>query len=434
MAPWLDRTLVQYYCNSWVFGVHPGANYPKYVASFPPNSFPPNCLASFPIWGYSILLRLLESVTAVVVLQSFLGALATASLMVRLNVLLPETSRLTTALFLTSFPWLSWMACAYQLPMSAAFMILTLLALEMAIRTGRITWGITAGVLGAVGQNFRSELLLLPGTILVVVLTLRKLKWLRCPSIKPLAVGVGVALALQMPWALNCYFNAGRFSLSESNLGHVIFRGLGKLPRNPWGITDSDGFAQETVKKAGLDCGSLSFEGGDFLKREFLANVKQDPVFYAKAIAARFWKTIYLPFGFNRMYVTPTEKTKAHELVWQKVPVETFSYCMATEHVEQSGAVSNVKVAGLIFYSLSQCLLICAVSILGIIGFFLSMRTGPFRLNEPLILCLGVALLYRCSLNVALFDAGGYMISVYLCYLPFVINSLCKVSRKRLWR
>jgi hypothetical protein len=419
MAPWLNRPDEEPLRNISVLAGHPLANHPMCGYENVP---------SFPMWGYSLLMRLFGSLTAVVVVQSFLGSLATAALMVRLNSLVPQASKLTTALFLSSFPWLSFMAYAYQVPMSAAFAILGLLALEMSLQTSKIGWGLLAGALFGIGQNFRSELLLLPGAILLGVLALRKLESFRNLPIKPLIACISAAFVLQLPWAANCYNRTGRFSLSESNLGHVAFLSLGSLPRNPWNITPSDAFAQETVKKAGLECSSLSFQGSDFLKREFFANVKQNPVAYAMSVAHRFWHTIYLPFGYIKMASTSAEEKKAREFARQKQADESSK---AAAQAEQTEDVSKVKVAGVLAYSLLQHLLINAVSLLGIVGFFLAMRNGPFQMSQPLILCLSIAILYRCGLNVALSAGGKYMISVYLCYLPFAANSLWQVSRIR---
>lgn len=409
LAPLLDRPVTQPILNEWVMN---GSG-----------------LASFPIWGYSLLIRLLGSVNTVVILQSVIGAFATAALFVRLNCMVPRAKNLTTILFVLALPWFSFMAYAYQMPISSAFMILSLLALEMAISSDRISWGIAAGILGALGQNFRSELLLLPGAILVIVLILRRLQLFKIQSIKPLVIAAGVALLLQMPWALNCYFNAGRFSLTESNFGHVAFIGLGKIPSNPWNIKPSDGFAQETVTKAGLNCSSLSFQGSDFLKRRFIDDVKKYPVAYFRCLGARMMGTVYYPFGYVTLSpYNPLEEQAVRSLVGLNNRSATSTVISETEPISQT--ITKIKVGGMVFYEISRRILIRAISILGIIGFFFAMRIGPFRMNQPLILCLSIVVLYRFGLNVALYDAGKYMTSVYLCYIPFAINTLWFVYEK----
>lgn len=390
-----------------------------------------NGLASFPIWGYSLLILLIGSVNKVVILQSVVGALATAALMVRLNCMFPRAKTMTTILFVFALHWFSFMAYAYQMPISSAFMVLTLLAIEMAINSGKITWGIVAGVLAGLGQNFRSELLLLPGLILVVVMILKRLQWLQYQSIKPLIIAVGVALVIQIPWALNCYFNAGRFSLTESNFGHVAFVGLGKLPSNPWNIDPTDGFTQETVTKAGLECSSLSFQGGDFLRRKFLDNIKQNPSAYIKCLGARIWATIFSPFGTIGLAMNLAENQMAQQirnrdlLSWSQLTSKA-----AKSVTSSNSSVSIAKIVTSKFYDLANFCIGNAVSFFGILGFFQAVRSGPFRLNHPLILCLSIAVIYRFGMNVALGDSGKYMTGVYLCYLPFVINTLWVIHER----
>jgi hypothetical protein len=414
LAIFLDHSVVQPIFNEWVMKGHG--------------------LASYPMWGYSLLILHFGSLSRVIMLQSILGALATASLMVRLICLAPRLKTLTTTLFLLSIPWLSYMAYAYQMPISSSFVILMLLAFEMAFISGKISWGIIAGVLGGIGQNFRTELLLLPGIILILVLILRRLHWLSFPSIKPFVASIGVALLLQIPWGLNCFFNASRFSLTESNLGHVVYLGLGTLPSNPWKITQSDGFAQETVTSAGVEYSSLSFKGGDYLKQRFIDDLKQDPTAYFKCVGARIWRTVYSPFGGVGLSLTPVEKLVAGQIrVRDLLFGPKISATVAKIESRENLYVSTAKIALSKLYDLIGIIILGnAVSLFGIIGFFVAMSTGPFRLNHPLILFLGIVVIYRFGLNVALYAEGKAMTGAYLCYLPFVANTLWLIDKRRL--
>lgn len=407
MAPMLYRPLVQPFGNEWI--LHGKG------------------LASIAIWGYSLLIKVLGNVGRVVLLQSILGAIATASLMIRLNILLPKAKKIVTFLFVMALPWLSYMAFAYQMPMSSVFMIFTLLAMEMAISSGKIYWGVVAAILAAIGQNFRSELLLLPFVILIAVLILRMLKFFHCVTVRPLIVCVCIAFVLQLPWAFNCYYNAGRFSFSESNLGHTAFVELA-FPSNPWKIQPTDAFCQETVDKAGLHFSSLSFEGSDFLMGKFIDNVKQYPLDYVKCIAFRCLETIVHPFASIPLNtITPGMKAIHTKVI--RDPNELSSFDEAKLEQEK---ISGLKYAFMWFYYISNGILNRAISILGIIGFFLAMRVGPFRLTHPLILLFSIVVIYRCGLNVLIGASGKYMVSVYLCYIPFVINTILYFKDKLL--
>jgi len=260
---------------------------------------------------------------------------------------------------------------------------------------------------------------------------LKKLLLHHWPSIKPLMVTVGIALILQLPWALNCYFNTGRFSLTESNFGHVLFVGLGNDRSNPWKIEYSDSFAQATVAKSGLDYSSLSFQGGDLLKRMFIDKVKQNPSAYLKCLGIRIWSTLYDPFSSVGLALNPSEKNAANQLrirdllMWRRF-TSKVSDIITSSH----SPISKARVMFSKLYALVGIGLGTAVSVLGIIGFFLSLRLGPFRLNQPLILFLGIMIVYRCGMNVALCAGEQYMTSIYLCYLPFVVNTLWYIHER----
>lgn len=390
-------------------------------------------MASFPMWGYSLLMRLLGSVTAVVVLQSGLGAFATAALMVRLNCLVPHLKKVTTTLFLLSSPWLSFMAYAYQMPISSAFMILFLLAMEVAITSGRMRWGVAAGVLCGLGQNFRSELLLLPVGVFFGVAVLRWMHQLECRSMKPLALCALVAVALQIPWSLNCLVNEGRFSLSESNLGHVAYLGLGQLPSNPWGIVPKDAFAQETVDQGGLVCDSLSFQGGDFLKCKFVESIKRYPVSYAKSVAWRLWLTLVRrPFSYLSPMGTRSALDQSVKQNAATTNLGVVSSLFSTVFRASPGIslVSRMKAAVKGGYIMGNKALILMVSLFGMVGCFLAIGKAPFTMSQPIVLLLGLALIYRFSMNVLLCAGGQYMTGVYLCYLPFVANTLSALFRR----
>lgn len=396
---------------------------PSYISSYKLNSYP--------MWGYSLFIILFGSVNHVVIFQSILGALAISALMVRLNCLFPRAKTITTVLFIFALPWLSYMLYAYQVPISSAFIVLMLLSLELAIQTKKITWSIFAGVLAGFGQNFRSELFLLPLAILFSIIILRKLKLFRNITTKPLIIFASIALLLQIPWALNCYFNSGRFSFTESNSGYVAYLFLG-LPSNPWNIEQSDSLIQEKVNVAGLKCSALSFQGSDYLMQIFFNDIKQNPTAYFRCLIERTTKTIIQPFSSLNLASSPTEMKMAEVL--------RLSHLMNWKHFNtiitnnrsllEPSTVSIWKIISIIFYEATTTMLGSLISVCGICGFFLSIRTGPFKLNQPLLLFLFFVILYRISLNIIVGASGKYMTSVYLCYLPFVVNTLWYIHEK----
>ncbi len=412
LAPWLDRPTVQAnniiitYNNEWVLK---GQG-----------------LASYPMWGYSWLMRILGSINMVIVLQSVVGALATASLLVRLRSVAGLSSKPLLVLFVLAMPWFSFMAYPYQMPFSSAFMILAFLVFELGVITGKNSILIVSVCLFAVGQNFRSELILLPWFLLILFYLLQKFKFINLPSLivkKLLLVCIGTAV-LQLPWAFHCLKNSGRFSLSESNLGHVVYVGLGNSPSNPWKIRPLDSFCQETVSNAGLNCSSLSFQGSDFLLRRSIASIKEHPLGYIKELSRRTIRTIVYPFTFIRCLTTPNEAMALNNIFGS---VKRWIPLLTREEPNSSliyGEVSRIKIIFITSYIIVQLSLNFGVAFFGLVGIYLAIRGGAFRNFDLIMIMLLGVIVYRLCLNIVLCDNGNYMTGVYLCYLPFAANAL----------
>ncbi len=383
-------------------------------------------LASHPMWGYTLFMRLLGGVEHVVAFQSVFGAFASALLLIRLKRASERqfSHRALDLLFVAALPWWSFMAYAYQMPLSSSWMILGLLALDKAVAGSR-GMALLAGVCFGIGQNLRSELVPLPGFILVTMWAAQRLRMTTIPRLRPLLICAGVALSLQLPWAVYSLHHAGQFSLSESNLGHVLFIGLGQIDPNPWNVTPSDGYAQETVNKAGIRASSLSFEGGSYLKTLFLEGVRRYPAAYLKVLLSRVWGTVCSPpFGHVDMKVSAEENEQILRIVdsIRRGVRQPASSSPPGDPGLSAGGLAHI--AGGVMYRLLQGFLSRAVSVLGLVGLVLAWRKGVFRITDPLILFLAAAIVFRVAMNVVLYASGKYMTGVYLCYLPFAVNTL----------
>lgn len=384
-------------------------------------------MSSYPMWGYSLFIGLLGGVGHVVAFQSVLGACAAALLLVRLKEAADSrfSRRALNLLFLAALPWWSFMAYAYQMPLSSSWVILGLLALDKAVAGSR-GMALAAGVWFGIGQNLRSELLLLPGLIVVAAWAATRMRLAAVPRLRPLLVCAVTALTLQLPWALFNLRHEGRFTLSESNLGHVLYFGLSQIEPNPWKVIPTDTYMKETVTRAGIQASSLSFEGGRYLKSLFLEGVRQHPAAYLRVLLSRVWATACSPpFGHVDIKLTPEENDLVRRVV---VGIRGGGQEPAASPPGPGnaglGLGGKVRVAGGIVYDLLQGLLSRVVSVLGLVGLVLAWRKGVFRLADPLVLFLAVAIVARVAMNIAFHAAGKYMTSVYLCYLPFAVNSL----------
>src|SRR5262249_1244869 len=147
---------------------------------------------------------------------------------------------------------------------------------EKALAKGSFRWALVAGVCVGLAQNFRTENVMLPTFLGITLYLLSRRVDLRAPTLKPLWAFIATALLMQLPWAHFYHAHAGRYSLTESNFGHVIYVSLGSNLHNPWGIEANDAYAYKIVKDAGYSS-SLSEQGSQYLLHLSVEKIKEHP-------------------------------------------------------------------------------------------------------------------------------------------------------------
>lgn len=98
------------------------------------------------------------------------------------------------------------------------------------------------------------------------------------------------------PWAIYSHKSTGEILLTSTNAGHVFYIGLGNLPGNKWGITESDGderMSDELKKALGEKSYSLNYEGDKYLKKRFIQLISNDPLEYIKKVVHSAFITIF---------------------------------------------------------------------------------------------------------------------------------------------
>ena len=197
-------------------------------------------VVTWPAWGYAWIVAWLSKLQLVVLTQACLGGLALILLMRRLRASMPRQGALLAVLCVLAIPWHDTQVTLYPSGLAGSLALLGLLSLDAAANKADLRLAVLAGVLIGLAQNIRTEFVLMPLFIGVCIYALRRWRFVEIPSLKPLAVCIVTGVILQLPWAFFYHAETGRFSLTESNLGHVMYVSLGSDPNNPWGIVGND--------------------------------------------------------------------------------------------------------------------------------------------------------------------------------------------------
>jgi hypothetical protein len=252
-------------------------------------------VVTWPIWGYASMLALVQDYTVLILLQWLLSIVVLGFLTWKLAGS-QNHIKLIVIMMILAIPWHMLQLMLYPHGMAGSFCVAGLLALEHCISSKVSVWGVIAGILFGLSQNLRSEFLLLPLFLLVVQLTLTRINLTGRVPTKPFAICILTALAIQVPWAWFYHSQTGKWSLSESNLGHVLYVSMGAHPRNPWGVYNDDRAAQEAVERAGSQHRSLSEEGNTLLFRTVASMALQHPLAVIQRTVVQAWSTLLAPF------------------------------------------------------------------------------------------------------------------------------------------
>ena len=91
------------------------------------------------------------------------------------------------------------------------------------------------------------------------------------------------SVLLLAAWPVYQYSQHQEFLPGPTNSGGVLYRSLGQLPGNPWGREDNDGAASRYAKSQGVE-DAWGIEGNRVLLRGFLNDVSAYPAFFAAKV------------------------------------------------------------------------------------------------------------------------------------------------------
>jgi hypothetical protein len=386
-------------------------------------------VVTWPAWGYAWLVALLPSFGWIIALQALLGALALGALAARLRRVIPAQAALIAVLCVFALPWHDLEVTLYPSAPAASLALLALLSLERALGKGSFRWALAAGILLGLAQNFRTENVLLPAFLGIALYVLSRFVNTQIPTLKPMWIFIATAFVMQIPWAQFYHEHAGRYSLTESNFGHVIYVSLGSSLHNPWGIEANDQAAYKAVKDAGYSFSSLSDQGSKYLLALAAEKVKEHPSGLVGRTLQQFRNTLLAPFNWGEPRLESAGTLNLDVLRQElKSKLGVGVNVLKLRDYRNRGLVEPAeKDAAAIFALIYQTVMTGIGSVvlaLGILGIILVLLRPEVRPATPLLWILGATATYKLLQNALLFYQINYLNSIYPLFIPFVAVSV----------
>ena len=386
-------------------------------------------VVTWPAWGYAWVVALLPSFGWIIALQASLGVLALGAFAARMRTAIPARGTLIAVLCVFALPWHDLQVTLYPSAPAASFALLALLSLERALVKGSFRWALAAGILLGLAQNFRTENVLLPTFLGIALYVLRRFVDIQIPNLKPMWIFIATAFVMQIPWAQFYHEHAGRYSLTESNFGHVVYVSLGSNLHNPWGIEANDQAAYKAVKDAGYSFSSLSEQGNKFLLGLAAEKVKEHPSGLIGRTLQQFRNTLLAPFNWGEPRLEPAGTLHLDALRQElKSRLGVGVNVLKLRDYRNRGLLEPAeKDMAAIFALIYQTVMtgIGAVMLaLGILGIILVVLRPEVRPATPLLWILGATAIYKLLQNALLFYQINYLNGVYPLFIPFVAVSV----------
>jgi hypothetical protein len=389
-------------------------------------------VVTWPAWGYAWVVAWAPSFEWIIVFQACLGALALAALARRLRLFMPRQGVLISVLCVLAVPWHDMQVTLYPSALAGSLVLFALLSLDSAFTNNDLKRALLAGLLMGLAQNFRTEFVLLPAFIGICAHQLKRWGIVKTPSLKPIWVFIIVALVLQLPWAFFYHAEAGRYSLTESNFGHVMYVSLGSNSNNPWGIEGDDQAAMQAVRDEGYPFSSLSEPGNQVLRRLVLEKVKRHPYGLVGRTLQQLRNTFAAPFSWGEPKLDKSG-TRDLDVLRQElkarlgVAVNVSKLNDYRNRNLYTQARGNRAAVLALVYQVGTVGFGSLVLLLGILGLVLTLVRIEFRPETLLLSFLGCAALYKILQEVFLFYQVNYLNNVYPMFLPFAAISLTAI-------
>ncbi len=386
-------------------------------------------VVTWPAWGYAWVVVAVPKFEWIVALQACSGAVVLVALVRRLQLDMPRQGALIAILCILAVPWHDMQVTLYPSGLAGTLVLAALLSLDSALRKNTLALAALAGVLMGLAQNLRTEFALLPAFIGVCIAALKHWRIIQISSMKPVWAFVLAAVILQLPWAFFYHAQTGRYSLTESNFGHVMYVSLGSSRKNPWKIAGNDQGAMQAVRDAGYDVSSLSEPGNQVLRRMVWANVRQHPGAVLQRTLQQLLNTVAAPFNWGEPKL---DKSGALDIDVLRQELKArigigINAAKLSDYRNQNlyEAASKDNAAKLaLLYQVAAVGLGSVIFLLGILGMALALIRVKTARAPVILWFLACAAVYKILQDVLLAYQVNYLDNVYPMFLPFAAVSL----------
>jgi len=402
------------------------------IAAWLRGTAPKPAVVTWPAWGYAWVIAGVPQLKWIILLQACLGSLALVALAHRLRPSLPRETVVIAVLCVLAVPWHDMQVTLYPSGLAGSLLLLSFLCLDTALSRNSIKIAALAGVLMGLAQNFRTEFVLVPAFIGIVVTALKRWRIIEVPFMRPMWVFIAVAIILQLPWALFYHSQTGRYSLTESNFGHVLYVSLGSDPNNPWRIEGNDQGAMQAVRDQGYPFSSLSEQGNQVLRRLAWAQVKLHPEGLLRRTLQQFRNTFVAPFSWGEPKLNESAARDLDVLRQELkarlgVGINTAKLNDYRSLDLYPSAKKDGAAAFALLYQVGAVGLGTLVFLLGLLGAVLALFRPAVRRVPLLLWLLAGAATYKVLQDVVLAYQVNYLNNVYPMFLPFAAMSLTSI-------
>ncbi len=379
-------------------------------------SYMENIQASYPLWGYPVLLlpgAALGVPELFALAMQFGFMVAAVYYFYKLFDLKAEYWHLFVLI-----PFIALMSVKWADAVIGAMIIPYFYYIKRYTQTGRAGFVFVAGLVLGIGANFRSEYLFLPLAQFLFSCFTGKSNIGK--SLK-LNIGIlGIVLVCLLPWAIRSWINSGEFRFTATNGGAVSYISLGQLPNNAWGIKAVDSTSHAIAKYRGI--ADPYSEKGDSLFQELTREkIKQNPAEFAKKMAYNglqiLTRGVYTGEYGNAFMSTDYRLKLNYELQYNGGAVKQL-IALASYPISVSAPIFIEKVVQFVFMPLTFVFLLYFLG-----GFFVK----NIRKDLMYSVLMGYVA-YRIAVMCAVQYEYRHVNSIYLIILGVFLTNIPKIK------